>query len=130
LPAAPGRVRSHLSLSAPPPYFGFDTQLVLPVVRRACFNLLTPVPLLGPLLMVGEGHQRMARYMLPGFTSDRKAFPAEDVEISLPSSANRPGHERAPPPTATSSSPRPSAFLRGSYRSNRLSTPTRVLGQG
>ena len=39
------RVRSHLLLSVLPPYFGFDTQLVLAIVRRAWFNLLTPVPI-------------------------------------------------------------------------------------
>jgi pimeloyl-ACP methyl ester carboxylesterase len=76
----PRRVQSHLSLSVPPRYLGFDTQLVLTIVRRAWLSLLAPVLLLGPLLM-SKGHQRMARSMLPGFTSDRKAFSAQDVEI-------------------------------------------------
>jgi len=122
----PRRVQSHLSLSVPPPYFGFDTQLVLTIVRRAWFNLLTPVPLLGPLLM-GKGHQRMARYMLPGFTSDRKAFSAENVEI-FAAQLREPARARAGSALYRHFiQPEAVRIPTGSYRSSRLSTPKRVL---
>jgi pimeloyl-ACP methyl ester carboxylesterase len=122
----PRRVQSHLSLSVPPPYFGFGTQLVLTIVRRAWFNLLTPVPLLGPLL-TGKGHQRMARYMLLGFTSDRKAFSAQDVKIFV-AQLREPARARAgSAPYRNFIQPEAVRILTGSYRSNQLSTPTRVL---
>jgi pimeloyl-ACP methyl ester carboxylesterase len=76
----PERVRHHLSLGIPPPYFGFDPRMVLALVRRAWFNLLIPVPVLGPRLL-GCGRQRLPRRMLSDFSSAREAFAAEDVEL-------------------------------------------------
>jgi pimeloyl-ACP methyl ester carboxylesterase len=64
----PERVRRHLSLSIPPPYFDFDPGLVLAIVRHAWFNLLVPV--FGPRLL-GGGRQRLRRWMLSGFSSAR-----------------------------------------------------------
>jgi hypothetical protein len=99
---------------------------VLTIVRRAWFNLLTPVPLLGPLLM-GKGHQRMARYMLLGFTSDRKAFSAEDVEIFV-AQLREPARARAGSALYRHFiQPEAVRIPTGSCRSNRLSTPTCVL---
>jgi len=99
---------------------------VLTIVRRAWFNLLTPVPLAGPLLM-GKGHQRMARYMLPGFTSDRKAFSAENVEI-FAAQLREPARARAGSALYRHFiQPEAVRILTGSYRSNQLGTPTRVL---
>ncbi len=124
-PRHPRRVHSHLSLSIPPPHLGSVTQLVLTTVRRAWLNLLTPVPLLGPLLM-GQGHQRMARYMLPGFTSDRKAFSAEHLEI-FAAQLREPARARAGSAHRHFIQPEAVRILRGSSRSNQLGTPTRVL---
>ena len=47
----PERVRRHLALGIPPPYSGFDAGMVVALGRRAWFNLLVPVPLLGPGLL-------------------------------------------------------------------------------
>jgi hypothetical protein len=81
-----------------------------PRERRAWFNLVNPVPLLGPLFL-GKGHQRVARYMLVNFTSDQDAFSEEDIELFSLACANRPAPGQAPPSTATSSNPRPFASL-------------------
>ena len=122
----PGRIQHYLSLSIPPPYFEFDTRLVLAMVRHAWFNLLTPVPLLGPLLL-GRGNQRMARYMLLNFTSDQNAFSEEDVEIFV-AQLREPARARAGSALYRHFvQPEAARILRRSYRSSRLSTPTRVL---
>jgi pimeloyl-ACP methyl ester carboxylesterase len=120
----PERVRQHLSLSIPPPYFGFDPRMVLAIVRRAWFNLLIPV--LGPRLL-GRGRQRLPRRMLFDFCSAREAFTAEDVELFL-------GRLRDPARARAGSAlyrhfiqPEAARIMRGSYRGRRLGTPTLVL---
>jgi len=120
------RVRRHLALSIPPPYFEFDPGLVLAIVRHAWFNLLVPVPLLGPRLL-GRGRQRLPRRMLSGFSSAREAFTAEDVELFV-------GRFRDPSRARAGSAlyrhfiqPEVARIMTGSYRGRRLSTPTRVL---
>jgi hypothetical protein len=86
------------------------------------------VPLLGPPL-IGKGHQRMAR-TLPGFTSGRNAFSAEDVEI-FAAQLREPARARAGSALYRHfTQPEAVRVLTGSYGSNRLSTPTRVLAGG
>jgi pimeloyl-ACP methyl ester carboxylesterase len=120
----PERVRSHLSLSIPPPYFEFDARLVLAIMRRAWFNLVNPVPVLGPLLM---RNGKLLRHMLLGFVTDRAAFSAEDVELFV-------GRFHEPARARAGSAlyrrfiqPEAARILSGSYRNTRLTTPTRVL---
>ncbi len=122
----PERVRCHLALSIPPPYFEFDPGMVFALVRRAWHNLLVPVPVLGPRLL-GRGRQRLPRRMLLGFSSAREAFTAEDVELFV-------GRLRDPSRARAGSAlyrhfiqPEVARIMTGSYRGRRLSTPTRVL---
>jgi pimeloyl-ACP methyl ester carboxylesterase len=120
------RVRRHLALSIPPPYFEFDPGLVLAIVQHAWFNLLVPVLLLGPRLLGGR-RQRLPRWMLSGFSSAREAFTAEDVELFV-------GRFREPSRARAGSAlyrhfiqPEVARTMTGTYRGRRLSTPTRVL---
>jgi pimeloyl-ACP methyl ester carboxylesterase len=122
----PDRVQNHLSLSIPPPFFEFDIRLVLAIVRRAWFNLVTPVPFVAPLLL-GKGDQRLLRYMLLKFTTDPDALSETDVELFV-------GRFREPARARAGSSlyrhfiqPEAVRIMGGSYRSSRLTTPTRVL---
>jgi pimeloyl-ACP methyl ester carboxylesterase len=122
----PERVRHHLALSIPPPYFGFDARMVLALVRHAWYNLLVPVPVLGPRLL-GGGRQRLPRRMLSYFSSAREAFTAEDVELFV-------GRLRDPSRARAGSAlyrhfiqPEVARIMTGSYRGGRLSTPTLVL---
>jgi pimeloyl-ACP methyl ester carboxylesterase len=122
----PERVRRHLSLGIPPPYFDFDPTMVLALVRRAWFNPLILVPVLGPRLL-GGGRQRLPRRMLLGFSSARETFAAYDVELFV-------GRLRDPSRARAGSAlyrhfiqPEAARIMRGSYRGRRLGTPTRVL---
>jgi pimeloyl-ACP methyl ester carboxylesterase len=122
----PERVRRHLALSIPPPYFEFDPGLVLAIVRHAWFDLLIPWPVLGPRLF-GRGRQRLPRWMLRHHTSAREAFTADDVELFV-------GRLRDPSRARAGSAlyrhfiqPESVRIMRGSYRGRRLSTPTRVV---
>ena len=122
----PERVRRDLSLGIPPPYFGFDLRMVLALVRRAWFDLLIPVPVVGPWLL-GRGRQCMTVQMLSGFSSAHEAFTAEVVELFV-------GRLREPSRARAGSAlyrhfiqPESARIMRGSYRDRRLSTPTRVL---
>jgi pimeloyl-ACP methyl ester carboxylesterase len=123
----PDRVKRHLSLSIPPPYFGFDGPMVRAIVRRAWWNLVVWVPVLGRLLF-GKGRQRMVRYMLDNFTSDQDALSEEDVELFL-SRLREPTRARAGSALYRNLIlPEVVRILGGSYRrSTRLSTPTRAL---
>jgi pimeloyl-ACP methyl ester carboxylesterase len=122
----PDRVRTHLSLSIPPPFFEFDTRMVLGIVTRAWFNLLTPVPLLGPLLL-GRADQRMVRYMLYSFTVDPDALREKDVELFV-APFRQPARARAGSALYRGFiMPEAVRIMAGRYRHLRLSTPTRVL---
>ena len=122
----PGRVRRHLALSIPPPYFGFDLGMVLALVCHAWFNLLIPAPVLGPRLL-GRGRQRLPRRMLSDFSSARGAFTAENVELFV---GRLRDHSRARAGSALYRhfiQPESARIMRGGYRGTRLGTPTRVL---
>jgi pimeloyl-ACP methyl ester carboxylesterase len=122
----PERVQRHLSLSIPPPYFDFDAKMVRALLRHAWFNLVTPVPVLAPLLLA-KGHQRLLRHMLLGFTTDPDALSDKDLEIFL-------ARYREPARARAGSAiyrhfiqPEAARILRGAYRNTRLRTPTRVI---
>lgn len=122
----PERVRRHLSLSIPPPYFELDAGFVLAFLRYVWFDLLVPVPVLGPLLL-GRGRQGVARYMLLGMRSDPDAVSDADAEIFL-------GRLRDPARARAVSSlyrrfilPEAVRIVAGAYRKSRLRTPTSVL---
>ena len=95
-------------------------------MRRAWFNLLIPVPVLGPRLL-GRGRQRLPRWMLRHHSSAREAFAAEDVELFV-------GRLREPSRARAGSAlyrhfiqPEAARIMTGSYRGRRLGTPTLVL---
>ena len=122
----PERVRRHLALSIPPPYFGFDPRMVLALVRRAWFNVLIPVPVLGPRLL-GRGRQRLPRRMLSDFCSAREAFTAEEAELFV-CRVREPSRARAGSALYRDFiQPEAARIMTGSYRGRRLSTPTLVL---
>jgi pimeloyl-ACP methyl ester carboxylesterase len=122
----PGRVRSHLSLSIPPPYFDFDRRLVFAIMRRAWFNLVNPVPFVAPILM-GKGKQRLLRQMLLGFMTNKDALSAEDLELFI-ERFREPARARAGSALYRHFiQPEAARILSGSYRNTRLATPTRVL---
>ena len=122
----PERVGRHLSLSVPPPYFEFDARFVLAFLRYVWFDLLVPVPVLGPSLL-GRGRQGVARYMLLGMRSDPDAVSDADAEIFL-------GRLRDPARARAVSSlyrhvilPEAARIAAGRYRKSRLRTPTHVV---
>jgi pimeloyl-ACP methyl ester carboxylesterase len=121
----PDRVRRHLSLSIPPPYFEFDSRLVLALLRDASFNLVTPVPLVGPLLM-RSGRQRLLRHMLVSYASEG-AFTEQDLELFV-SRLREPARARAGSALYRRFiQPEAARILSGRYRDGRLRTPTLVL---
>lgn len=122
----PERVRRHLSLSIPPPYFEFDARFVLAFLRYVWFDLLMPVPVVGPMLLA-KGKQRVARYMLLGMRVDPDAVSDADADIFL-------GRLREPARARAVSSlyrhfilPEAARIVAGSYRKSRLRTPTHVV---
>jgi pimeloyl-ACP methyl ester carboxylesterase len=98
------RVLHHLSLSIPPPYFGFDPRMVLALVRRAWFNLLIQVPLLGPRLLGGGGSSCPDGCCSTSPRPARLLRPRTWNSSSVGSGSPR-GPEQAQRSTATSSSP-------------------------
>lgn len=122
----PGRVQSHLALSIVPPYFDFDLRMVLALFRYVWFNLLVPVPGLGPRLL-GGGRQRLARRMLRRFVDRDIAFPDEDLEMFL-APLREPARARAVSSLYRGFiQPEAQRILRGQYAGTRLTTPTKVL---
>jgi pimeloyl-ACP methyl ester carboxylesterase len=122
----PSRVRRHLSLSIPPPYFELDARFVLSFLRYVWFDLLLPVPALGPALL-RRGRQGVARHMLLGMRVDPSAVSDEDAEIFL-------GRLRDPARARAVSSlyrhcilPEAARIMAGRYRKSRLRTPTHVV---
>lgn len=122
----PDRVRRHLSLSIPPPYFEFDVRFVAALLRHVSFNLVVPVPVLGPSLLA-KGKQRIVRNTMLAFASDPDAITAEDAEI-FASRLRDPARARAISalyrhfilPDAV-------RIMAGAYRRSRLRTPTFVI---
>jgi pimeloyl-ACP methyl ester carboxylesterase len=122
----PERVGRHLALSIPPPYFEFDVRFVAALLRHVSFNLVVPVPVLGPSLLA-KGKQRIVRNTMLAFASDPDAIAAEDAEI-FASRLRDPARARAISalyrhfilPDAV-------RIMAGAYRKSRLRTPTSVL---
>jgi pimeloyl-ACP methyl ester carboxylesterase len=77
----PGRVGRHLALSIPPPYFDFDIRLPLAMARHARFELVLPVPGLGPRWI--HGKHTVERAMFTAHTSHEAALPRKDKELFL-----------------------------------------------
>jgi pimeloyl-ACP methyl ester carboxylesterase len=123
---APDRVSAHLALSIPPPYFGFDVQLLLALFRHAWFNLVNPLPILAPLLF-RHVNQRLLRHLLLGFATNPAAFTDEDVELFI-SRFREPARARAGSALYRHFiQPEAGRILSGSYRKTRLVTPTHVV---
>lgn len=120
----PERVGRHLALSIPPPHLDFDIRFVGALLRRAWFNLLNPVPGLGPLLM---RNGKVLRHMLRGFASSPDAFTDEDLELFV-SRFREPARARAGSALYRRFiQPEAARILTGAYRGTRLTTPTHVI---
>lgn len=120
----PSRVRQYLSLAVPHPYSRLRLRR-LPTLRYASYQLPIITPVVGPRVL-STGSQRLARQLFR-FTSDRAAWSEEDIEIFL-ASLRYPGRGRAAASLYRNFiQPEAVRILAGSYRSSRLSTPTRVL---
>jgi pimeloyl-ACP methyl ester carboxylesterase len=121
----PERVGRHLALSIPPPYFGFDMRLPLAMARHARFELVLPVPGLGPRWI--RGKHTIERAMFAAHTSHEAALTREDKDLFL-------GPLREPERARAGSAlyrhfiiPEAVRIMAGNYRRRRLSTPTHVL---
>ncbi|MBE0009722.1 MULTISPECIES: alpha/beta fold hydrolase [unclassified Arthrobacter] len=121
----PDRVRKHLALSIPPPFFDFDRRLVAAILRGAPYNLVVPLPFVGPQLL-GKRDQALVRYLLLQYSGEG-AFTPEDLDIFA-------GRFTDPARARAGSAlyrrfiqPEGVRALKGTYRSTLLTTDTRVL---
>ncbi|HET7304400.1 MAG TPA: alpha/beta hydrolase [Segeticoccus sp.] len=121
----PERVRSHLALSIPPPFFAPDPRLAPVMVTRTWFNLVLPVPGLGARSL-RAGRQRLLRRVLQGFSA-RDAFSEDDIEHFL-APFREPARARAGSLLYRHFiQPEGVRILTGRYAGQRLTTPTTVL---
>jgi pimeloyl-ACP methyl ester carboxylesterase len=121
----PERVRRHLALSIPPPYFGFDARLPVAMVRHAKFEFVLPLPGIGPRWL--RGRHKIERAMFTAHTSRPVAVTPEDLAL-FAEPAREP--ERARAGSALYRRfviPEAVRVMAGAYRRQRLSTPTLVL---
>ena len=121
----PGRVGQHLALSIPPPFFDFDIRLPLAIARHARFELVLPVPGLGPRWI--RGRHTVERAMFAAHTSTAAAVTSEDRELFLD-----PLRESARARAGSALYrhfiiPEAVRIMAGAYRRRRLGTPTHVL---
>jgi pimeloyl-ACP methyl ester carboxylesterase len=122
----PHRVVKHLAVSIPPPYFRFDASLVLATLRHAWFDLVVPLPGIGPLLLARRT-QWLARSMLLDSVYDPNALTEEDVEVFL-APLREPARARALSALYRHFLlPETARILSGAYRDARMKTPTLVL---
>lgn len=122
----PARVERHLALSIVPPYFDFDARMLIAMFRYLWFNLLVPIPGLGPG-MLGRGRQRLARRMLRRSVDGSMAFSDEDLAVFL-APLREPARARAVSALYRRFiQPEAQRILRGKYAGTRLHTPTKVL---
>jgi len=122
---APERVRGHLALSIPPPYFGFDIRLPVAMARQARFEFVLPVPGLGPRWL--RGRHTIERAMFAAHASRPAAVTSEDLELFV-SAFREP--ERARAGSAVYRHfiiPEAFRIMAGAYRRQRLTTRTLVL---
>jgi pimeloyl-ACP methyl ester carboxylesterase len=121
----PERVHDYLALAVPHPFIRFHWSLI-PLFRYLWFQPIVASPGLGPAVL-GSGRQRMARYLLKGFTVHAHSFRDEDMEAFLAPLRDR-AHARAGSalyrrfilPTVV-------RIFSGQYKHTYLSPPTRIV---
>lgn len=122
----PDRVVKHLAMSIPPPYFPFRASLLSATLRHAWFDLVVPLPGIGPLLLARRG-QWLARSMLVDAVNDPNALTEEDSEVFL-APLREPARARALSALYRQFLlPESARIMRGAYRDTRMTTPTLVL---
>jgi pimeloyl-ACP methyl ester carboxylesterase len=121
----PGRVRGYLALSAPHPYLRFSPR-IFSVMPRVWFQPVLATPGLGPRLL-SQGRQRLPRYLLRSYTAHQAALSAPDIELFI-APLREPARARAGSALYRELiMPEAQRYLRGAYRTIRLTTPTRLL---
>lgn len=121
----PERVGRHLALNIPPPFFGFDRRLMLAMSRHASFEFVVPLPGLGPRWL--RAPHRIERAMFGAHLSQPDAMTPQDLELFLGPAREA---ERARAGSALYRhfiTPEAVRILAGTYRGERLRTPTLVL---
>lgn len=116
----PDRVRDHVSIAIPPPNIDFDGAMMRSILRHAWFNLVVPVPGIGPTAL----RAGLARYLLRDFST---GMSDADVEI-FAERLREPARARAGSALYRHFiQPEGMKMLRGKYRDQRLTTRTLVL---
>lgn len=118
----PERVRSLVSLSIPHPFLRFNRKF-LPLFKDAWFDPVLAIPGMAGLLM-GRGHQVLARYMFEHYVHDPGTWDREQLERYL-AQLREPGRARALGAVYRQCVvPTFIKLMRGGYLGQRLTTPT------
>lgn len=120
----PERVEQHVAISVPPPFISFDVRL-LRGLRHLWHQQALALPGVGPRLVSG-GRQRLPRYLFSHF-SPAMTWTDEDLEIYIAQLREPARATAASALCRTMVLPELARFLRGTYRSTRLQTPTLLL---
>jgi pimeloyl-ACP methyl ester carboxylesterase len=117
----PERVIDQVTIAIPPPTMDFDGGMVRSMVRHAWYNLVLPVPGIGPRALRAGW---LTRYLLREFST---GMPDETVEV-FAERVREPARARAGSALYRNFILRTGvAVLRGKYKSRRLTTRTLVL---
>lgn len=117
----PEQVRDHLAMSVPSPDARFDPRILGRMMRHGWYNLLIPWPGLGPRIIRAG---RLPRYLL---RSNAKTMTDDVIEI-FADQLSDPARARAASALYRNFiQPEGMRFVRGKYRDQQLTTPTRVL---
>lgn len=120
----PERVVQHVAISVPPPFLSFDVRMLRSLPSLWHQEALA-LPGVGRRLVSG-GRQRLPKYLFTHF-SPAMTWSSEDVETYI-SPLREPARARAASALCRHMVlPEFSRFMRGTYRSTRLRTPTLVL---
>lgn len=122
---SPERVSRFVALGVPDPFIKLDAK-VLGLFGKVWFNLVLPLPGLGPALL-GRGRQALPRYMFTHFTSLHEVWTEENLaDYLIP--LREPARARAVAALYRRLIlPGMIRLARGAYKTERLSTPTLVV---
>jgi pimeloyl-ACP methyl ester carboxylesterase len=114
----PDRVRDHVSIAIPPPNIDLDGAMMRSILRHAWFNLVVPVPGIGPRAL----RAGLARHLLSGYSMSDA-----DVEI-FAERLREPARARAGSALYRNFiQPEGMRMMRGKFRDQHLTTRTLVL---
>jgi pimeloyl-ACP methyl ester carboxylesterase len=116
----PQRVIDQVSIAIPPPYIDFDGRMMRSILRHAWFNLINPVPGIGPWAMRGRLTPYLLREFSTGMTDADVEIFAERMREPARAKAGSALYRHFIQPVGM-------RMLRGKYKDQRLTTPTLVL---